>query len=293
MSKAPKFERVAIFGVGLIGGSFAMELKRFNLASHIVGVGRGQENLETAMKLGIVDSITTDPLEAVKDADLIFLAVPVNSMGALVEKFRGELKIGAIITDGGSVKEKLIDEVSTFIPEGVHFVPGHPIAGTEHSGAEAAFIGLYKDKKCILTPTDNTDKEAVETVKALWEAMGSTVIFMEPKRHDIVFGAVSHLPHVIAYALVNSVSSLEKEKFDVMGFGAGGFKSTTRIASSSPEMWSDICTMNKDAVLRCIDVFQKVLLRIKDDITEGDNQSLVEEFDRAKKSRDSFIKADE
>lgn len=284
------FNKVAIVGVGLMGGSLAIVLRQKGLASRIEGVGRGLANLETATRLGIIDSYSTDIGAGVRDADLVVLAVPVLKIAEAVEKAAPFLKPGCIVTDVGSVKKSVIDQVEPLIPEGVHFVPGHPIAGTEHSGAEAAFAELYIDRKCILTPTGNTDKAALETVKLMWEAAGSVVVSMDPELHDRILAAVSHLPHMIAYTLVNSVGDMEAEGIDAISYSAGGFRDFTRIASSSPEMWGDICAMNRTSILEMIEGFQRRLEGLKSLIEKNDTNALRDEFGRAKNIRDSLVK---
>ena len=284
------FKKAAIIGVGLIGGSLAMVLRNKGMAAEIVGIGRGLPNLEAAKRLGIVDSFTTDIAEGVKDADLVIIAVPVLKMADTIRLSAPNLLPGCIITDVGSVKGSVIAEVEPLIPKGVHFVPGHPIAGTENSGAEAAFPELYIERKCILTPTPRTDAGALQTVKKIWEAAGSTVVVMDAAVHDIILAAVSHLPHMIAYTLVNTVADMEASGEDVISYSAGGFKDFTRIASSSPEMWSDICAMNKGPLLKTIDEFQKRLEKLKGLIENESYPELKREFERAKGARDSLIK---
>lgn len=287
----PRFflNKVAVIGVGLIGGSLALALKRKGLAGTVIGIGRGAENLKDAKRLGIVDGFTQDVAEGVKDADLVFVAVPVLKIGGAIKKALPSLKKGCVVTDAGSVKKAVIDEVEPMMPAGVHFVAGHPIAGTENSGAQAAFPELFIDRKCILTPTDNTDAKALELVKSLWEEAGSRVIMMDAAVHDRVLAAVSHLPHMIAYSLVNTVADIEDAGVDALPYSAGGFRDFTRIASSSPEMWSDICVMNRDSIVKMIENFQRRLDNLKGLIKNGDLNGLKEAFDRAKKVRDSLL----
>ena len=284
------FNKVTIIGVGLIGGSLAISLKEAGACAMVVGVGRGIENLKTAKRLGIIDSYTTDVKEGVKDSDFVVVGVPVLSIAKVVKTAAPYLKKGCIVTDVGSVKEAVVRDVEPLMPKGVYFVAGHPIAGTEHSGAEAAFSGLFKDRRCILTPTSNTDNNALEKVKAVWELAGSDVVIMDARGHDIILASVSHLPHVIAYSLVNTVADMEEKAGDVLKYSAGGFKDFTRIASSSPEMWRDICLMNKDAVLRLLDEFQKRLDEIKGHIKDGNGDLVQKDFERAKRVRDSLKK---
>ncbi|MBI5643947.1 MAG: prephenate dehydrogenase/arogenate dehydrogenase family protein [Deltaproteobacteria bacterium] len=289
MAGAFYFNKIAIIGVGLIGGSLAMALRRKGLAGYITGVGRGLPNLEAAKRLGVIDSFTQDIGEGVKDADFILIAVPVLKIGEAVRKAAPHLKKGAIVTDVGSVKKAVIDETVPVVPEGVHFVPGHPIAGTEHSGVEAAFPDLFTGRKCILTPTEKTDRKALEIVKAVWEEAGSNVVVMDALAHDRILAAVSHLPHMIAYSLVNTVGDMEKAGVDALSYSAGGFKDFTRIASSSPEMWSDICAMNREAILKTIEDFQKRLEGLKRLIDKNEIAGLKKDFERAKNIRDSLV----
>lgn len=291
MDKPLHFNKVAIIGVGLIGGSLALVLKRDGLAGEIVGIGRGLPNLEAAKRLGIVDSFTRDIGEGVKDADLVVVAVPVLKIAETIRQAAAHLKPGCIVTDVGSVKGAVITEVEAVVPEGVHFVPGHPIAGTEHSGAEAAFPELYIGRKCILTPTPKTDKAALDAVKLMWEATGATVAVMDAALHDMILAAVSHLPHMIAYTLVNTVGDMEDSGVDALSYSAGGFRDFTRIASSSPEMWSDICAMNKEQILKTIDGFKRRLDGLRQLIEKEDLPALKTEFGRAKGLRDSLIKS--
>ncbi|MCK4739753.1 MAG: prephenate dehydrogenase/arogenate dehydrogenase family protein [Deltaproteobacteria bacterium] len=299
MSSAPYFKKVTIIGVGLIGGSLAISLKEKGMVGSVTGVGRSLPNLERAVELGVIDDFTCDATEGVKDADLIFIAVPVTSIAKVVSEASNGFKVGAIITDGGSVKGAVIDAVKKVLPKGVHFVPGHPIAGTEHSGVEAAFLGLYTGKRCILTPTEHTDKDALKQVHRLWEAVGSDVVIMDSVSHDLILAAISHLPHVIAYSLVNTVaesslqhstdSGIEESGKGILSYSAGGFKDFTRIASSSPDMWTEICALNKDALLRCIDDFEGSIKQIRSLIAEEKFDKLNQIFSKAKKVRDSLI----
>lgn len=289
MSKAFHFKTAAIIGVGLIGGSLALVLRRKGLAGRIIGIGRGLSNLEAAKRLGVVDSYTQDIAEGVRDADLVFIAVPVLQIADVVRKAAAFLKKGSIVTDGGSVKKAVIDAVEPLMPDGVHFVPGHPIAGTENSGAEAAFAELYRDRKCILTPTGKTDTGALEIIRSMWEEAGSDVIIMDASLHDSILAAVSHLPHMIAYSLVNTVADIEASGVDALSYPAGGFRDFTRIASSSPEMWAEICSMNRRQIVEMIGRFQARLEGLKKHIMEDDLKALKDDFERAKKIRDSLL----
>lgn len=286
----PYFKKLTIIGVGLIGGSLSMALRKKGMAGEIVGVGRSISSLELAVKLDVIDKFTTDPASGVMDADLVVIATPVASIAGIVKKIAPYLKEGAIVTDVGSVKGAIVSEAEKLIPSGVHFVGGHPIAGTEESGVSAAFPTLFEKHKCILTPTAKTDKEALNKVKEIWEAAGSDVIIMDAAKHDSILAAVSHLPHVIAYSMVNTVDGVKDFDESILNYSAGGFRDFTRIASSSPEMWRDICLINKEAVLDMITRFEKSLARLKGYIKDSDGHEIVKEFDKSKKARDSIIK---
>lgn len=286
------FKKITIIGVGLIGGSLALALREKGYTGEITGVGRTIENLQEAKRLGIVDGFSQDVAEGVRGADLVLVAVPVMKTGEVVRAAAPSLEPGCIVTDAGSVKESVISDVDRFLPEGVHFVPGHPIAGTESSGAGAAFAELYRGRVCILTPTPGTDEGALRKVSAMWEEAGSRVVLMDPAAHDKVLAAVSHLPHMIAYSLVNTVADVEDQGTEALSYSAGGFKDFTRIASSSPEMWADICAMNSRAIVAMIEGFQKRLEGLKNLISSGDTEALKAEFKRAKGVRDSLVEKD-
>jgi prephenate dehydrogenase len=282
-------DRLAIVGVGLIGGSLALALKAAGVVGKVVGVGRGMANLETALSYGIVDEITQDAAEGVRDADLVFLATPVCSLGPVTRQMMEHLKPGAILTDGGSVKQAVIDAIEPHLREDVHFVPGHPIAGTENSGAEAAFASLYQDRRCILTPTQNTDEAALQKVSRMWEIVGSQVVVMDVEKHDRVLAAISHLPHMVAYALVNSVGAYDRYNENILEYSAGGFRDFTRIASSDPTMWSDIALTNREALVEMMGQFETFFAELKQDVAAGDGERLFEFFLRSKQSRDEIL----
>ncbi len=304
MSNTVHFKHVALIGVGLIGGSLALDMKSLGLAEKIVGIGRTRANLDKALELGIVDSITQDISEGVCGADLVIVAVPVLKVASVIKDAVPFLSDGCIITDVGSVKERLIEEVLPLLPRGVSFVPAHPVAGTENSGAGAALVGLFKGRNTIITPTgsidpvDSAESEALQTVTELWRSVGSNVVVMDSKEHDRILSAVSHLPHVIAYALVNTVASAGKgageggADTDMLSYSAGGFRDFTRIASSSPEMWADICDMNAVAIVEMIEAFQKELDSLKSFVANRDLTHVKEQFNRAKSQRDALVKGD-
>jgi len=285
------FNKIAIIGVGLIGGSLALKLKEKGLAGSITGIGRSIDNLKTAESLGMLDSYTQDAAEGVRGADLVVVCVPVLKIAEVIKKALPGITAPCIITDVGSVKEGVINEVEALLPEGVEFVPAHPIAGTEESGAAAAFADLFKDRLTIITPGPGTSRRASEVIKKLWSEAGSEVVEMEPAEHDRVFSLVSHLPHVIAYALVNTVARDKSisEGRQILDYSAGGFKDFTRIASSSPEMWSDICSMNREFILTAISSFEVTLSALKDLIKDSDYTAVRKNFKKAKNIRDSLV----
>ena len=274
------FDRVAIIGVGLIGGSLGLVLRERGIAGSIVGIGRGLDNLKTAKSAGIIDEYTQDIGRGVEGADLIIVATPVGAIMDVIEGIIHRIKKGAVIMDVGSVKGDIVSEVEKRFGDDLNFVGAHPIAGTEDSGAGAAFSTLFKNRKCIITPTSRTDKDSLEKVKTIWEEAGSDVVFMDTERHDLVCAAISHLPHLIAYTLVNTVGDIKGE--DVLKYSAGGFKDFTRIASSPPEMWRDICIMNKKYILEMIGLYEKRLENVRELIENGNAEALMEEFKRAK-----------
>lgn len=274
-------DRLAIIGVGLIGGSLGLALKEAGAVDFVVGCGRTKENLQDALAMGAIDDATTDPEEAVKDADVVMLAVPVRAMAALAKKISHVLKPGAIVTDAGSTKEIVLGELVALLPPYVEVVPGHPIAGSEKTGAQAAKVDLYRGRRTIITPGKGASEAAIDLVKKMWEAAGSKVEVMDPNVHDLVLGAVSHLPHMVAYALVDTLMEWD-EKEPMLRFSAGGFRDFTRIAASSPEMWRDICIDNKGPILEAIERFRKVLDRLEEEIDKGDARALEKRFERCR-----------
>ena len=277
---------MVIVGVGLIGGSLAMAGRKNGLVKEIIGVGRGAANLKEAVKLNVIDSFAFDISEAVKDADLIVLATPVGGFEGLVKQMRHKLNKGAIITDAGSVKGRMVSRIERLLPRGTYFVAGHPIAGKEKSGVKAATHRLFEGTKCILTPTKKTDASALKKVKALWRAVGAEVVLMDPMLHDKVLGAVSHLPHVAAYSIVNTVAEIKKDGNNFIAFSGGGFKDFTRIAASSPEMWRDIFLSNRENLVSIISRYQKNLEKLKKYIKDKDSKKLIKELEKAKAIRD-------
>jgi prephenate dehydrogenase len=282
--------RLAVVGVGLIGGSLALALKTAGAVGQVVGIGRGRANLEKALELGVVDSYTQDLAEGVAGADLIFLATPVLTLAQVAAAAVPHMKPGAILTDGGSVKASVARDIEPLMPAGVHFVPGHPIAGTENSGAEAAFDTLYQGRRCILTPTAHTDPEALELVRQVWEIAGSEVVVMDVEKHDRILAAISHLPHMVAYSLVNAVGSYDRYEENILEYSAGGFRDFTRIASSDPTMWRDIALTNRDALLEMMERCEVFIAELKEDVRNGESEKLYEFFLRSKELRDAILK---
>ncbi len=281
--------RLAIMGVGLIGGSLSLALQAAGAVGEVVGCGRGKPNLEKAVELGVIDRYLRDPAEAVKDADVIFLATPVKTLATVTREMLPGLKPGAIITDGGSVKGEVVQMIEPLLPAGVHFVPGHPIAGTENSGAEAAFATLYQGKRCILTPTEKTDPQAHQLVTRMWQLAGSNVESMSLEKHDKVLAAISHLPHMVAYSLVNAVGSYDHYEENILEYSAGGFRDFTRIASSDPTMWRDIAETNREALLEMMGQFETFFSELKEDVAQGSGEKLFEFFLRSKQLRDGIL----
>jgi len=286
----PLFETMTVVGVGLIGGSLARAARKRGLVSTIVGLGRGEENLRKALDLGLIDRMETDWGKGVRDAGLVVLATPVESITRLFPKIGPLCGDATILTDVGSVKGPIVEAAEKTLPSPGRFVGGHPVAGTEHSGAEAGFASLFVDRTTILTPTDRTDPEALERLRLLWAGVGSRVVVMEAGRHDRVMGFVSHLPHIVAYSLVHTIYSEDEREGNVAKFSAGGFLDFTRIASSHPEMWRDICLMNREALLEAVDAFGDTLDRFKAMISAKDGKGLEDHFDRCRRTRAALLK---
>ena len=280
---------MTVVGVGLIGGSLARVARERGLVSRIVGLGRGVENLEKALELGVIDAMETDWVKGMGEADLVVLATPVESIVQLLPKIGGLCRGDTVVTDVGSVKGSIVKEADKRLPRPSRFVGGHPIAGTENSGVESSFPSLFTNRKTILTPTDRTDPEALDRVRRLWEGSGSKVIVMETENHDRVMGFVSHLPHIVAYSLVHTVYSEDQREGGLAGFSAGGFLDFTRIASSHPEMWRDICLMNREALLDAVDAYALTLDKFRDMISAKDGKGLEEHFDRCRRVRADLL----
>lgn len=289
----PLFQRVALIGIGLIGSSISHALRRRNgTVGSIVGSARTVATRATALQLGLVESAYEDPAEAVMGADLVILCVPVGAYGAIAQRIAPHLAPGAILTDVGSVKAAVVRDVAPHVPEGVHFIPGHPIAGTEHSGPEAGFAELFDNRWCILTPPDGADSDAVARLQRLWETIGSNVEIMTAEHHDLVLAITSHVPHLIAYNIVNTAAHLERvTDSEVIKFSAGGFRDFTRIASSDPTMWRDVFLNNKEAVLEMLGRFTEDLTALQRAIRYGEGDTLFELFSAARTIRRGIIQA--
>lgn len=282
--------RLCIIGVGLIGGSLARAVRQAGAVERIVGCSRDAAHLEKARELGVVDEITTDPVQAVQDADVVVLGMPVGAMERVLEQIAPHLAPGCALTDVGSTKASVVAAARRVfgddLPGG--FVPGHPIAGTEKSGVEASFPELFRQRRVVLTPLPSSAPDAVETVRHLWQAAGAVVESMTPEHHDEVFAATSHLPHVLAYSLVDTLARLD-EKVEIFRYAAGGFRDFTRIASSDPAMWHDICLANREALLKVMDLFEQDLRRVRDAIATGNGDYLHTVFTQAKHARDRYV----
>ncbi|MCW5696221.1 MAG: prephenate/arogenate dehydrogenase family protein [Bauldia sp.] len=286
------FPRLALIGIGLIGGSIALASRRAGAAGHIAVSTRTPETLRRAEALALGDSFHLDPAEAVKDADCVIVSVPVGASGAVAEAIGPFLKAGAIVSDVGSVKHSVVRQMAPFIPAGVHFVPAHPVAGTEQSGPEAGFAELFDNRWCILTPPPETDREAVATLAAFWGALGANVETMSPEHHDLVLAITSHVPHLIAYNIVGTAAHLEEvTQSEVMKFSAGGFRDFTRIAASDPTMWRDVFLHNKDAVLEMLGRFNEDLTALQRAIRYGEGDKLFELFTRTRAIRRGIVAA--
>ena len=279
------FNRITILGVGLLGASFALALKKNGLCSTITGYGRNRENLQRAKERNIIDSFEQDPASACRDSDLIMLSAPVGSFPGLAKAIAPALKKGAVLTDVGSVKGKLVREIEKMMPKDVHYIGGHPIAGSDRSGIDSANAELFRNARCVITPTENSDPSALDKIQNLWKALGSEVIILNPEEHDRIYASVSHLPHLIAYAMVNTVAEMDRSYLD---FSGKGFMDSTRIACSSEELWNDICLFNRDNLIEVLAVFQKNLDMLDQYLKAGDSDSLKAEFRKARILRENI-----
>ncbi|MEP7083324.1 MAG: prephenate dehydrogenase/arogenate dehydrogenase family protein [Betaproteobacteria bacterium] len=281
--------RLVVIGVGLIGGSAALALRNADCVRHVTGLGRSRENLDVALRLGILDAATDDYAVALADADIVFVATPVAQMPAVFARIAAHLQPQTIVTDGGSTKQDVIATARSALGEKFgQFVPGHPIAGTEHTGAAAAFPELFRNRNVVLTPVAETPASAVARVAQMWEATGAKVATMDAARHDRIFAAVSHLPHLLAFALVEELA-MRPDADEYFGFAAGGFRDFTRIASSSPEMWRDIAVANRDALLAELRGYRSQLERIERLLDASDAEGLSALFTTARAARNDWL----
>jgi cyclohexadieny/prephenate dehydrogenase len=286
------FDKIALIGIGLIGSSLARVIEREGLAGQIVISTRSESTLARAKELGLGDSYSLDSAEAVKGADLVIVSVPVGSSGAVARQIAGSLKPGAIVTDVGSTKGSVIAQMQPELPANVHFIPGHPLAGTEYSGPDAGFADLFANRWCILTPLEGTDPAAVDRLTKFWQACGSRLDTMDPVHHDRVLAIVSHLPHLIAYNIVGTASDLEEvTNSEVIKYSASGFRDFTRLAASDPTMWRDVCLHNKEAILEMLARFSEDLASLQRSVRWGDGDALFDLFTRTRAVRRGIIDA--
>ncbi|MCB1363428.1 MAG: prephenate/arogenate dehydrogenase family protein [Rhodobacteraceae bacterium] len=292
MSGGPFYDRVALIGLGLIASSMFWAIRRAGLAGEVTGFARSAATRETARRIGLCDRVCDSAAEAVDGADLVVLAVPVGAMGDMAAAIAPALKPGATLSDVGSVKRHVIDAVAPHLPEGVHFVPGHPLAGTEHSGPESGFAELFDNRWCLLVPVDGTPPEPVARLRAFWEGMGAHVEEMEADHHDLVLAVTSHAPHLIAYTMVGVADDLRRvTDSEVIKYSAAGFRDFTRIAASDPTMWRDVFLTNKDATLEILGRFTEELFALQRAIRTGDGELLFDYFTHTRAIRRGIIEA--
>ncbi|WP_412552157.1 prephenate/arogenate dehydrogenase family protein [Shimia sp. MIT1388] len=288
----PVYNRVALIGLGLIASSMFWAIKRGGLAGEVTGFAKSEASRETARRIGLCDRVCDSAAEAVADADLVVLCVPVGAMGPVAKEIAPHLKAGATVTDVGSVKRDVIEAVGPHLPDGVHFVPAHPLAGTEHSGPESGFAELFDNRWCLLVPVEGSDAEAVAQLRALWEGMGANVDEMDADHHDLVLAVTSHTPHLIAYTMVGVADDLRRvTDSEVIKYSAAGFRDFTRIAASDPTMWRDVFLTNKDATLEILGRFTEELFALQRAIRTGDGEHLHQYFTRTREIRRGIIEA--
>lgn len=286
------FEHVALIGLGLIASSISHAIRRADMPARITGHARSAATRGTARELGLCDKVFKTAAEAVEGADLVILAVPVGAMESVAKEIAPYLREGAVVTDVGSVKRAVIDAVAPNLPDGVHFVPGHPIAGTERSGPDAGFASLFDNRWCLLTPEETTDRTAVRRLRKFWETLGANVDEMEPDHHDLVLMVTSHAPHLIAYTMVGVADDLKRvTETEVINYSAAGFRDFTRIAASDPTMWRDVFLNNKEASLEILGRFTEELFALQRAIRTGDGDQLFDYFTRTRAIRRSIIEA--
>ncbi|NKK81695.1 prephenate/arogenate dehydrogenase family protein [Rhizobium leguminosarum] len=287
-----QFDRIALIGIGLIGSSLAYDIRRLGLAREIVVATRSPDTLKRAEELGLGDRHTASSQDAVKDADLVIVSVPVGASESVAKEISASLKPGAIVTDVGSTKASVIAQMQPHMPADVHFIPGHPLAGTEKSGPDAGFPGLFEGRWCIFTPVAGTDEAALKRLRSFWEALGSKVDEMDAEHHDKVLAIVSHLPHIIAYNIVGTADDLETvTESEVIKYSASGFRDFTRLAASDPTMWRDVCLHNRDAILEMLARFSEDLAYLQRAIRWGEGDKIFELFTRTRAIRRSIVQA--
>ena len=285
--------KLAVFGVGLIGGSFAAALKQAGAVTHVVGIGRSRSNLTRAADLGLIDEIAEDARAAVADADLVLVAVPVRQTERVLAEIAPYLPHGCAVTDGGSTKQSVVEAARRMLGAQLpQFVPAHPIAGAERSGAQAASAQLYRDRLVVLTPLAETGAQVLAVVEAAWRQCGARLVTMSPQRHDQVFAAISHLPHALAFGLLHAIGS-RPDADELLSLAGAGFRDFTRIAGSSPEMWRDICLMNRDALLTELELYQEGLAQLASDVRKGDAAALESLFAGARAARERWLRSAE
>ncbi|KZY25304.1 cyclohexadienyl dehydrogenase [Sulfitobacter sp. HI0040] len=286
------YDRVALIGLGLIASSMYWAMKRGNLAGEVTGYARSAETRATAREIGLCDRVCDTLAEAVEGADLVVLCVPVGVMGAVAGEIAPMLSPGVTVTDVGSVKADVIAQVAPHLPEGVHFIPGHPLAGTEHSGPRSGFAELFDNRWCLLVPVEGTDPEAVARLRRLWEGIGANVEEMDAEHHDLVLAVTSHAPHLIAYTMVGVADDLRRvTDSEVVKYSAAGFRDFTRIAASDPTMWRDVFLTNKEATLEILGRFTEELFALQRAIRQGDGEHLFDYFTRTRAIRRGIIEA--
>ena len=290
MSDQPIFNRLALIGFGLIGGSIARAARAQGVVGSIVATARSPETRKRVAELGVVDQVIESNAAAVEGADLVIVCIPVGACGEVAKEIGPHLMKGATVSDVGSVKGSVVREMAPHLPQHVHFIPAHPVAGTEHSGPDSGFAELFINRWCILTPPEGTDAKATEKLRAFWAALGARVEIMTPDHHDLVLAITSHLPHLIAYTIVGTADELAQvTESEVIKFSAGGFRDFTRIAASDPTMWRDIFLSNKDAVLDMLGTFNEDLSKLTRAIRRGDGEALFDHFSRTRAIRRGIV----